>query len=112
MVQTYGWVGAVRNQEWSYTKSGSRKRARTHSTSIPALPPLPYQPQLYNLQNDPKELTDVAEKYPDVARQMSAKMKEYIASGEGMTPGQLQWQSRAWTRRKDFTPSRPGQRWH
>jgi len=32
-------------------------------------------------------LTDVADKYPDVARQMSAKLKEYIASGDGLTYG-------------------------
>ena len=54
---------------------------------FPGTPATPYQPQLYNLQNDPQELTDVADKYPDVARQMSAKMKEHIASGVDVTRG-------------------------
>jgi hypothetical protein len=27
----------------------------------------------------------VADKYPDIAQQISAKMKEYITSGEGLT---------------------------
>jgi hypothetical protein len=37
--------------------------------------------------NDPKELVDVVEKYPDVARQLSAKLKEYVSSGENLTFG-------------------------
>ena len=83
---TVGWEpSGTRNG--ATAKSGSRKRARASFTNIPGAPAAPYQPQLYNLQNDPKELTDVADKYPDVARQMSAKMKEYIASGEGLTLG-------------------------
>lgn len=45
------------------------------------------KPQLYNLEKDPKELTDVAGRYSQVARQMSARMKEYIASGQGLTFG-------------------------
>ena len=77
----------MRNEEWSYSEIWKPEARRTSITNIPALPLAPYQPQLYNLQNDPKELTDVADKYPDVARQMSARMKEYIASGEGLTLG-------------------------
>ena len=87
VVQTYGWVGAVRNAEWSYSEIWKPEAHESKFHKYPEAPAAPYQSQLYNLQNDPKELTDVAEKYPDVARHMSAKMKEYIASGEGLTLG-------------------------
>jgi hypothetical protein len=46
-----------------------------------------YKPQLYSLQKDPNELMDVVDKYPDLAHHMSARMKEYIASGQGLTFG-------------------------
>ncbi len=76
VVQTYGWIGAVRTQEWNYSHSWK-----------PEAPQAPYSPQLYNLEKDPEELTNVADKYPDVVRQLSAKLKEYIASGESITRG-------------------------
>ena len=66
---------------------GSPEASQTKFCKYPGDSPSTYQPQLYNLDNDPKELTDVAEKHPDVARQMSAKLKEYIASGGGLTYG-------------------------
>jgi len=87
VVQTYGWVGVVRNHEWAYSEIWKPEAPQTKFCKYPGDSPSTYQPQLYNLDNDPKELTDVAEKHPDVARQMSAKLKEYIASGEGLTYG-------------------------
>jgi arylsulfatase A-like enzyme len=87
VVQTYGWVGAVRNKEWSYSEIWKPEAQQDKYHKFPGAPAAPYQPQLYNLQDDPQELTDVAEKHPEVARQMSAWMKEYIASGEGLTLG-------------------------
>jgi arylsulfatase A-like enzyme len=87
VVQTYGWVGAVRNKEWSYSEIWKPEAQQDKYHKSPGAPATPYQPQLYNLQDDPHELTDVADKYPDVARQMSAKMKEYIASGADVTRG-------------------------
>jgi hypothetical protein len=80
-------VGAIRNAEWSYSEIWKPEAKQDKYRKSPGAASMPYQPQLYNLQNDPKELADVAEKYPDVARQMSARMKEYIASGEGVTTG-------------------------
>jgi arylsulfatase A-like enzyme len=87
VVQSYGWVAAVRNKEWSYSEIWKPEAQESKFHKYPDAPATPYQPQLYNLQDDPKELTDVADKYPDVAKQMSARMKEYIASGEGVTQG-------------------------
>jgi arylsulfatase A-like enzyme len=87
VVQTYGWVGAVRNKKWSYSEIWKPEAPKDMYRKYPGAPAVPYQPQLYNLQNDPHELTDAADKYPDVARQMSARLQEYVASGEGMTMG-------------------------
>ncbi|HUX09762.1 MAG TPA: sulfatase [Terriglobia bacterium] len=87
VVQTYGWVGAIRNQEWSYTEIWKPEARQNKFVVRPGATPAAYKPQLYNLQNDPQELTDVADQHPDVCKQMSANMKEYIASGEGMTYG-------------------------
>jgi arylsulfatase A-like enzyme len=87
VVQSYGWVAAVRNNEWSYSEVWKPEAREERYHKYPGAPDAPYQPQLYNLQDDPKELTDVANKYPDVARKMSAKLKEYVASGQPVTLG-------------------------
>lgn len=87
VVHTYGWVGAVRNQEWCYNEVWKPEAHQGKFHIVPGAPLSTYKPQLYNLEKDPNELTDVADKYPDVARKMSARMKEYIASGEGLTLG-------------------------
>lgn len=76
VVQTYGWVGAVRTREWNYSEVW--KPEARHAA---------YRPQLYQLENDPDELHDVVDKYPDVARRMSGLMRDYVASGEGLTLG-------------------------
>ncbi|HUZ45259.1 MAG TPA: sulfatase-like hydrolase/transferase [Terriglobia bacterium] len=87
VVQTYGWVGCARNREWSYTEIW-KPEAPQHKFSVrPGATPAFYKPQLYNLEKDPQELTDVADQYPDICKKMSSKMKEYIASGEGLTFG-------------------------
>lgn len=87
VVQTYGWVGAIRNAEWSYSEIWKPEARQDKFHKFPGAPDLPYHPQLYNLQDDPKELTDVADKHPDIARRMSARLKEYLASGQGVTMG-------------------------
>jgi arylsulfatase A-like enzyme len=87
VVQTYGWVGAVRTREWSYTEIWKPEAAAEEFHLHPGAPLAAYKPQLYNLEKDPRELRDVAEQHPDVARQLSAKMKEYIASGKELTSG-------------------------
>ena len=87
VVHTYGWVGAVRTQEWSYSEIWKPEARQDRFSVRPGAPPAIYKPQLYNLEKDSEELTDVADQYPDVCRKMSSRMKEYIASGEGLTFG-------------------------
>ena len=87
VMQAYGWVGAVRTQEWAFSEIWKPEARQEQYHVTPGAPLSVYKPQLYNLEKDPNELTDVADSYPDIARQMSAKMKEYLASGEGLTLG-------------------------
>jgi arylsulfatase A-like enzyme len=87
VVQTYGWVGAVRTREWNYSEVWKPEARLSKFHARPGAPAESYKPQLYNLEKDPKELTDVASQFPDVCREMSARLKEYIAAGEGMTYG-------------------------
>jgi len=76
VVQTYGWVGAIRTPEWNYSQVWN-----------PEAKKVSYRPQLYNLQKDPEELTDVIDRHPDVAKRLAGLMREYVASGQGMTVG-------------------------
>jgi arylsulfatase A-like enzyme len=87
VIQTYGWVGCARNHQWSYTEIWKPEAHQAEFHAFPDAPLSIYKPQLYNLETDPNEMTDVVDKHPDVARQMSAKMKAYIASGKGLTFG-------------------------
>ncbi len=79
VVHAYGWIGAIRTKEWNYSQIWKAEAKQA-----------PYKPQLYNLEKDPQELTDVADKYPDVARKLAAQLMDYVASGEGKTGGSFQ----------------------
>jgi len=87
VAQTYGWVETVRTREWSYSEIWKPEAHQERFHVSPGAPPSIYKPQLYNLEKDPNDLTDVADRYPDIARQMSARMKDYIAAGEEMIFG-------------------------
>ena len=87
VVQSYGWVAAVRDKGWSYTEIWKPEARQDQYHVSPGAPLANYKPQLYNLHEDPRELVDVADKYPDVCQRYSAKLKEYLASGEGKTGG-------------------------
>lgn len=78
-VQAYGWIAAVRTPEWNYTQVWKPEAYQGK-----------YSPQLYNLEKDPEELKNVADNYPDIVRQLSAKLNEYLASGEALTRGSFQ----------------------
>ncbi|MBZ5560902.1 MAG: sulfatase-like hydrolase/transferase [Acidobacteriia bacterium] len=87
VVQTYGWVGVARDQEWNYSEIWKPEARQDKFSVRPGAPETFYKPQLYNLAHDPEELTDVADQYPDICSRMSAKLKEYIAAGRGLTYG-------------------------
>lgn len=76
VVQGYGYIAALRTREWNCSQVWKPEAYEGK-----------YTPQLYDLAKDPDELTSVAEKYPDVVRRLAGLLKEYIASGEGITRG-------------------------
>ncbi len=49
VVSAFGYVGAVRTQEWNYSAVWNREKYKGH-----------YQAQLYDRRKDPEELVDVA----------------------------------------------------
>ena len=76
MVSGYGWIACVRDQQWNFSEVWNLTAYRGN-----------YPPQLYDVESDRQELTNVAEKHPDVVRKLSSQLKEYMASGDGITRG-------------------------
>ena len=79
VVQAYGWIAVLRTREWNYSRVWKPEGMQT-----------PFSPQLYNLEKDPQELASVADKYPEITRQLSARLQEYLDSGEEITRGSFQ----------------------
>ena len=75
-VHAYGWIGGVRTREWNFSMVIDQERYGRE-----------YPPQLYDLANDPDELTNVAEQHPDVVEDLGAKLRDYIESGREITTG-------------------------
>ena len=76
VVSGYGWIACVRDQQWNFSEVWNPTAYRGN-----------YPPQLYDVESDRQELTNVAEKHPDVVRKLSSQLKEYMASGDGITRG-------------------------
>jgi arylsulfatase A-like enzyme len=69
----------VRNQKWNYVAPwaevpDARGAGRT---------------ELYDLENDPQELTNVIDEHPEVAAEMQAWMERYMEEHRGETSGDL-----------------------
>ena len=75
-VQAYGWIAAVRTDEWNYSAIWNRDKYVGE-----------YKPQLYHRGKDPDELASVADQNPAVVRELHGKIEQYIASGWGITNG-------------------------
>ena len=72
IVTGWGEHGSVRTKEWDYIGRWS--------------PGAKFE-ELYNLQKDPLELQEVAEKYPAVVAEMRAKLKSHVDGGWSITKG-------------------------
>ena len=73
----------MRTWEWNYTEVVNPTAYQGN-----------YRPQLYNSIQDPEELSDVAEKYPDVVRRLSRLLRDYVASGTEITRGSFRERER------------------
>jgi arylsulfatase A-like enzyme len=76
IVSSYGYIASVRTPEWNYSAVWDKSRYQGN-----------YQPQLYDLKNDPNELKSVADQHPQVLKDLQAKLDEYLNSGRDITNG-------------------------
>lgn len=76
IVTAYGYVGAVRTEEWNYSAVWNHEKYQGD-----------YAPQLYNRKKDPDELKNVAAEHPSVVKELHSKLEAYIASGWDITHG-------------------------
>ena len=79
-VSAYGWIGAVRTPEWNFSAVWNRANYNREFSDD-------YPPELYSREKDYDELTNVADRYPDVVRNLKKRLDEYVAEGEDLTGG-------------------------
>jgi len=90
----YKWLSfSVRNQRYrlventEYPKSKSKKStAKNGVTAIPEDASLAMQLSLYDMENDPNQTKNIAEKHPELVAEMK---KEYEAFWESVRPGMI-----------------------
>jgi hypothetical protein len=75
-VSAFGYIASVRTLEWNYSAVWNKEKYKGM-----------YKPQLYKSANDAHELHDVADQYPNVVKDLQAKLERYIASGWDITRG-------------------------
>jgi arylsulfatase A-like enzyme len=76
IVSSYGYIASVRTPEWNYSAVWDRSKYQGN-----------YQPQLYDLKNDPNELKSVADQHPQVLKDLQAKLDQYLNEGRDLTNG-------------------------
>lgn len=75
LISGFGWYASVRTREWNYQAPWAE---------MPDANTRP--PELYKLEDDPQELTNVIDRYPDVAAKLQAILDDHIAA-KGMPGG-------------------------
>jgi len=76
IVTGFGWIASVRTPEWNYIAVWNPEKYKGD-----------FVPQLYDLKQDPHELTDVIQNHPSVAKELDAKLRKYIDEGWEITKG-------------------------
>ncbi len=89
VVSGFCFHACIRTAQWSFTRpwfkpsTSESKEGRLYgSTST--------REELYDLEADPEELTNVAEQHPDVARDLSRRLEEHIRRFAPLTTGSMQ----------------------
>ncbi|MCK4284341.1 MAG: sulfatase-like hydrolase/transferase, partial [Candidatus Brocadiae bacterium] len=89
VVSGFCFHACIRTAKWSFTRpwfkpsTSESKEGRLYgSTST--------REELYDLEADPEELTNVAEEHPDVARDLSRRLEEHIRRFAPLTTGSIQ----------------------
>jgi arylsulfatase A-like enzyme len=79
IITCFGWHASVRNAKWNYIAPWSDVPEQRQPSRI----------ELYDLENDPEELTNVIDEHPEVAAQMHAWMEDYLVAHRGEGTGDL-----------------------
>ncbi len=78
IISAFGFHASVRNKKWNYVAPWAEPpENRSRRT------------ELYDLENDPKELTNVIEDHPETAAEMQAWLEQYIEEHRSETGGDL-----------------------
>ncbi len=80
IITAFGWHASVRNQRWNYIAPWADR---------PEAGGVPPRHELYDLQADAQELTNVIADHPEVAAEMQAWLESYIEEHRGETSGDL-----------------------
>ena len=70
--------GAVRSGKWKFYPTGVRKRGRRRRGQARPVHVQPPKAELYDLSADLSEITNVAEKHPDVVKRLLAVYRDHI----------------------------------
>ncbi len=76
IVTGFGWIASVRTPIWTYVAVWNPEKYTGT-----------FAPQLYDVRKDPQELRNVVDSYPQVAKDLQAKLRAYIDSGWDITRG-------------------------
>jgi len=80
IVSGFGAQACVRTKEWNYIAPWRKTPGADFHGYF----------ELYDLQNDPQELTDVIDKHPDIVKELSELLKRYIKENAPLTDGSFQ----------------------
>ncbi|NLO04217.1 MAG: sulfatase-like hydrolase/transferase [candidate division WS1 bacterium] len=80
IISCFGWHASVRNRKWNYIAPWA---------PIPEKAPGGEVRALYDLENDPEELTNVIDEHPEIASEMQQWMEDYLAEHTVEATGDL-----------------------
>jgi arylsulfatase A-like enzyme len=85
IVSGFGPYAAVRNHKWNYIHPWD-----PYAPELYKHLPAEHVHQLFDLENDPEELTDVLADHPKVAQELTAFLADYMAKWAPQTVGTIQ----------------------
>jgi len=91
IITSFGWYAGVRTKKWNYQTAWARPGNRAMRL-----------PELYDCPNDPDELVNVIDRYPEVARELQGHLEEAM-KGHAESGGKVEG--------TDTPAAIPGLRW-
>ncbi len=79
VVSAFGNHACIRTARWNYVQPWKRGRGQARGRY-----------ELYDLESDPKELTNVLQDHRDVARELAARLEAHIKEYQPLTDGSFQ----------------------